>query len=150
MSKIESIKTNNYFLNPRMDDYDMSKTRTKFDGSFLNQLPATILHGNIVNIYIVFEITSNYNDSNYLTVEKCLIGSVKLSKNTDIDKYGYSGYGIGFDRKKSFSIGNEIGKNVIYLSMVQRLLNLKQNIQILSMHIHYAQETFQKIGRKTM
>ena len=133
-----------------MDHYDMSKIRIKFDGSFLNRFPPTILHGNIVNIYIVYEITSDYKDINHPILENCLFGSVKLTKNTDIDKYGYSGYGIGFDRKKSFSIGNEIGKNVIYLLMVQRLLNLKQNIQILSMHIHYAQETFQKIGRKTI
>ena len=26
-----------------------------------------------------------------------------LTKNIDIDKYGYSGYGIGFDRRRSFS-----------------------------------------------
>ena len=32
--KIESIKTNNYSLNPRMDHYDISKIRIKFDGSF--------------------------------------------------------------------------------------------------------------------
>ena len=42
-----------------------------------------------------------------------MFGSVKLTKNTDIDKYGYSGYGIGFDRETSFSFGNDIGKNVI-------------------------------------
>ena len=36
-----------------------------------------------------------------------------MTKNPDIDKYGYSGYDIGFDRKASFSISNEIGKNVI-------------------------------------
>ena len=34
--KIESIKTNNYLLNPRVDHDDMSKIRIKFDGSFLN------------------------------------------------------------------------------------------------------------------
>ena len=50
---------------------------------------------------------------NYTTLENCLFGSVKLTKNADIHKYGYSGYGIGFDRNTSFSIGNEIGKNVI-------------------------------------
>ena len=48
--KIESIKTNSYSLNPRMDLYDMSKIRIKFNGSFLNQFPPTILHGDIVNI----------------------------------------------------------------------------------------------------
>ena len=35
-AKIESIKTNSYWLNPRMDHYDMTKIRIKFDGSFLN------------------------------------------------------------------------------------------------------------------
>ena len=34
--KIESIKTNNYSLNPCMDHFDMSKIRIKFDGNFLN------------------------------------------------------------------------------------------------------------------
>ena len=48
--KIDSIKINNYLLNPRIDDYDMGKIRIKFDGSFLNRFPPTILHGNIVNI----------------------------------------------------------------------------------------------------
>ena len=55
-AKTESIKTNNYSLNQCMDHYDMSKIRIKFDGSFLNQFPPTIHHGNIVNIYIVYEL----------------------------------------------------------------------------------------------
>ena len=32
-----------------------------------------------------------------------MFGGVKLTKNADIDKYWYFGYGIGFDRKGSFS-----------------------------------------------
>ena len=80
----------------------MSIIRIKFNGSILNWFPPTILQGNIINIYIVDEITSNYNDSNYHTIENCLFGSVKLTINTDFDKYGYSGYGIGFDRKGFF------------------------------------------------
>ena len=111
--KIESIKTSNYSLNPRMDTYDMCKIRIKFDGSFLKRFPLTILHSNIVNVYIVYEITSDYKDINYPTLENCLFGSVKLTKNSDIDKYRYSGYGIGFDRETYFSFGNETGKNVI-------------------------------------
>ena len=90
-------------LNPRMDLYDMSKIRIKFNGSFLNRFPPTILHGDIVNIYIVYEITSDYSSINYPTLENCLFGSVKLTKNADINKYGYSGYGIGFDRNIFFS-----------------------------------------------
>ena len=52
-----------------MDIYDTSKIRTKFNGSFLNRFPPTILHGNIVNVYIVYEITSDNNDSNCPTLE---------------------------------------------------------------------------------
>ena len=72
----------------------MSKIRVKFNGGFLNWFPLTILHGNIVNIYIVYEITNDYKGINYPTLENCLFGSVQLTKNADIDKYGYSGYGI--------------------------------------------------------
>ena len=49
------------------------------------------------------EITDNFNVSSYPTLENCLFGAVKLTKNADIDKYGYSGYGIGFDRHGRFS-----------------------------------------------
>ena len=32
-----------------------------------------------------------------------MFSAVKLTKNVDIDRYQYSGYGIGFNRKSSFS-----------------------------------------------
>ena len=43
-------------------------------------------------------------------------GAVTLTKNDDIDKYGYSGYGIGFDRRGSFSFpGGGYGqKHIIF------------------------------------
>ena len=59
--KIESIKTNNNSLNPRINLYDMRKIKIKFTGSFLNKFPPAILDR---NIYIVYEITSNYSDIN--------------------------------------------------------------------------------------
>ena len=31
------------------------------------------------------------------TLKNCLFDAVTLKKNADIEKYGYSGYGIGFD-----------------------------------------------------
>ena len=133
--KIESIKTNNYLLNPQIDTYGMSKIRIKFDGSFLNRFPPTILHGDIVNIYTVYEITSDYKDINYPAVENCLFGSAKLTKNADIGKYGYSGCGIGFDRETSFSFGNETGENVIIfgvdMSSSSKIDNRKKDILIL-------------------
>ena len=43
-----------------------------------------------------------------------MFGEVTLTKNADIDKYGYSGYGIGFDRKSSFSLPcGGFGQNVL-------------------------------------
>ena len=44
----------------------------------------------------------------------CLFGAVKLTKNADIDKNKYSGYGIGFDLRGSFThISGGYGRNVI-------------------------------------
>ena len=42
-----------------------------------------------------------------------MFGAVKLTKHVDVDLYKYSGYGIGFDRKGSYSSGNEVSRNVI-------------------------------------
>ena len=40
-----------------------------------------------------------------------LIGSVKLTKNADLDKYKYSGYGIGFESRSEFSFTDgSVGK----------------------------------------
>ena len=59
---------------------------------------------------------------------------LKLTKNADIDKYGYSGYGIGFDRNISFSVGNEIGKNILIfevdMSSSTKIDNRKKDILI--------------------
>ena len=39
---------------------------------------------------------------------------MKLTKNADLDKYGYCGYVIGFDSRSQFSLlGGEWGKNVV-------------------------------------
>ena len=38
-----------------------------------------------------------------------LIGPVKLNKNSDLDKYKYSGYGIGFDASGRFSLSDGSG-----------------------------------------
>ena len=48
------------------------------------------------------------------TLKNCLFCAVILTKNTDIDKYGYCGYGTGFDKKSSFTFpGGGMGQNVI-------------------------------------
>ena len=57
------------------------------------------------------------NISSYPTLENCLFGAVKLAKHADVDLCQYSGYGIGFDRKESYSIDNEIGRNLVILGV---------------------------------
>ena len=67
-----------------------------------------------MNIYIVYELGASSSHNNDPTLENCLFSAVTLSKNADIDKYRYSGYGIGFDRTSSFSFpGVEFGQNVL-------------------------------------
>ena len=74
----------------------------------------TFTYKKVVNIYIVSELgasTSNIDDP---TIKNCLFGAVTLTKNADIDKYSYSGYGIGFDRRGRFSFpGGGFGQNVV-------------------------------------
>ena len=54
---------------------------------------------------------SNDNDP---TLKNCLFSAVTLTKNADINKYEYSGYGIGFDRRSSFSFsGGGLGQNIL-------------------------------------
>ena len=109
-----SITTSNYSITPKLSHYG-TKARVKFSGSCLKQDKATYNHRTIVNIYIVYEISKNYNISSYPTLENCLFGAVSLAKHADIDQYTYSGYGIGFYRKGEFSFGNGFGRNVIIL-----------------------------------
>ena len=43
-----------------------------------------------------------------------MFGAVKVIKKADIDKYKYSGYGIGFDRRETFPFSTGgFGCNVI-------------------------------------
>ena len=42
-----------------------------------------------------------------------MFAAVSLTKNVDIGKYKYSGYGIGFDRLGEFRFGNGPGRNCI-------------------------------------
>ena len=125
--RINSIKTSDYGITPYLSYYDTNKIRVKFDGGCLKQDPGSFVHGGIVNVYIVYEISKNINISDYPTLENCLFGAVKLTKNADIDKYGYSGYGIGFDRHGSFSFGNRAGWNVTVFGVDMSSLTMTDN-----------------------
>ena len=97
----ESIKlptTCDNSLTPKLSYFDY-RISVKFTGSCLKQPKITYTHKKVVNIYIVYELgasTSHIDDS---TLKNCLFGAVTLTTNAEIDKYGYSGYGIWFDRR---------------------------------------------------
>ena len=94
--------------------YYGTKTRVKLIGSYLKQPKISDTHGKAVNIYIAYELGGSSSHSNDPTLENCLFGAVTLTKNADNGKYGYSRYGIGFDRKTSFSfVSGGFGQNVI-------------------------------------
>ena len=89
-----------------------------------------------MNIYIVYELGVSTSNNNEPTLKNFLFGAVTLTKNTDIDKYGYSGYGIGFDRRSSFSFpGGGFGQNVLIfredMSSSAHIDNKKKDIFVL-------------------
>ena len=67
-----------------------------------------------------------------------MFGAVKQTKNADFDKYQYSGYGIGFDRKRSFSFPSiGFGQNVIIFAVDMSF----------SIHIDIRKKYFLILGR---
>ena len=77
--------------------------------------------------------TTNYNPD--FTLENYLSGSVKITKNTDVNKYKYSGYGIGFDGKGVFTHPTgSFGNNAIIFGVDMSIIMLiikKKDILIL-------------------
>ena len=96
-------------------NYVGNKIRVKFTGSCLKQSnKISYTHKTIVNIYIVYELSASSSHVNDPTFKYCLFGAGTLTKNADIDKYGYSGYGIVFDRRGSYSFpSGRFGQNVL-------------------------------------
>ena len=99
----ETIKppaTSDNSLNPKASYYG-TKTRLEFRGSCLKQDKSTFNNGKIVNIYIIYELDKLYIKS-HPTLVNCLFGAVSITKNADIDKNKYSGYGVEFDRTRVY------------------------------------------------
>ena len=110
---IKPPTTSDNSLTPALNYY-VTKTRVKFTGRCLKQSKISYNHGKVVNIYIVYELGASSSHFDNPTSKNCLFSAVTLTKNADIDKYGYSGYGIGFDRRRSFSFpGGGYGQNVL-------------------------------------
>ena len=69
----------------------------------------------VINLYISYTLGPQLRHFNTdFTKSNCLFGSVKPNKNTDLHKYKYTGYGIGFDSRGEYPLPDgSVGKNVI-------------------------------------
>ena len=128
--------TSDNSLTPTTSYYYAPKIRVKFTGSCLKQSKNSYIHRNIVNIYTFSELGVSGANNSDPTLKNCLFGAVTLTKNTDFDKYGYSGYGIGSDRRSSVSFpGDRIGQNVLIfradMSSSALIDNKKKDILVL-------------------
>ena len=121
----------------RLIDHYGSKVRVKFNKGCLKQSNnLTYDYGSRVNMHIVYELGASSSKDSDPTLKNCLFGAVTLTKNADIEKYGYSGYGIGFDRRTSFSFPDGgFGQNILIfrvdVSSSARIDNKKKNILVL-------------------
>ena len=104
---IKPSSTTNKIHNALLD-FAGTKTRVKFKGSCLKQEQILFDYGKIVNIYMVYEMNRKFEIDSYPALKNFLFGTVKLPKHPDIDKYKYSGYGIGFDRKIFFYLAMKL------------------------------------------
>ena len=92
----ETIKpsaTSDNSLSPLID-YLGNKTRAKFSGGCLIKQKPSYTHRAIINIYIVYELGASSPFDDDPTLKNSLFDTVRLTKNADIDKYQYLGYGI--------------------------------------------------------
>ena len=83
--------------------YDNKRMYLEFNEGCLKQDKFTYNHGKIVNIYIVYDLKSTVNYDADFTLENYFFGALKLTKNADVDKYKYFGYGIRFILSKQIS-----------------------------------------------
>ena len=132
---IKSPATSNNSLNPRLS-YNDTKIKVQYTGSCLKQPQFTFTHKKVVNISIVYELSVSSSHDSDPTIKNCLFGAVTLTKNADIEKYKYSGYGIGFDRRSSFLFtGGGFGQNVLIfgadMSTSIHIDNKKKDILVL-------------------
>ena len=105
--KIKPSITANNSLFPKLSWMNNSKVTVEFKRSCLKQDKVTFTTTNVVNLSTVYELDAYSKELSIdFTLKDCLFGTIKLTKNTDPDKYSYSGYGIEFDPCSLFSLQN--------------------------------------------
>ena len=59
-----------------------------------------VINDNVINIYIVYKLDPIATNRDTTTIQNALFGAMQITKNADINKYKYKGYGICFDGRK--------------------------------------------------
>ena len=64
-----------------------------------------VINDNVINIYIVYKLDpiATSRDTSTFTIQNSLFGAMQITKNADISKYNYKGYGICFNGRKEFA-----------------------------------------------
>ena len=83
--------------------YDNTRIKVKFNGDLWRQNQVRYNHGPVVNISVVYETTPDAKTSNVI-LENCLFGAIKITKNSDVDKYKYSAYVLDLIQEEVFHI----------------------------------------------
>ena len=85
-----------------------------FEGNYMKQSKIGYAHGSGLNIYIVYKLQKRTVNNPDFTIQNSLFGAIKITKDVNTSHYQCHGYGICFDPKSDFRIGNITnGKNVI-------------------------------------
>ena len=67
-----------------------------------------------MNVYIVFDLDPwSRNPTKNFKFKNCLFEATNVVRNSDKEKYVYSGYEITFDSAGSWSFDNDFARNII-------------------------------------
>ena len=91
-----------------------------------------VINDSVINIYIVYKLDpiATSRDNNTFTIQNSLFGAMQITKNADISKYNYKGYGICFDGRKKFAHVRKRG-NFNDTTMARNVINVLVNMQII-------------------
>ena len=92
----------------------------------------------IVNVYIVYDLDAWLrNPTNNFKFKNCLFGATNIVKNSDKEKYVYSGYGITLNSGGPLSFENDTARNItifgVNSSSSSHVDNHKNNFLVLGL-----------------
>ena len=113
--------------------FNIPKFWVKCESNCLKTVFKRFTPDKILNFYIAYKMKLwSYHKSGKFLVWNSLFGNVKLTKNSNSEKYSYSSCGITFDIQRTFSLRNgRFSRNVIKV-----LTNMSSSV-----HVHNKKNT---------